>query len=129
MSVQGIHSREGLIAPITRERTIIRMKLFMSLTIVLPCKPFAASRPLALEWPLFIVRTHMTFQIEAPRKRAATPRHWTQEVGILLAAPVAGASRALTGHSLLCDRDLTRQSLGRVWAKHRRRTSSEGDAG
>jgi hypothetical protein len=55
MSVQGIHSREGLTAAFARERTIVRMKLFMSLAIMLPCEPFTASRPLALEWPLFIV--------------------------------------------------------------------------
>jgi hypothetical protein len=55
MSVQGIHSCKGLITAIARERAIIRMKLFVSLAIVLPCEPFAASRPFALEWPLFIV--------------------------------------------------------------------------
>lgn len=129
MSIQGIHSCKGLIAAVAREGTIVRMKLFMSLAIVLPREPFATSRPLALEWPLFIVRTHMAFQIEAPRKRAATPRYWAQEVGILFAASMTGACCALTGHSLLCDRDLARKGLDRVWTKHGLRTPSEGHAG
>jgi len=123
MSIQGIHSCKCLVTALTSERTVVRMKLFVSLAVMLPCKPFAASRPLALEWPLFVVRTHVTLQIKAPRKRAATSRNWAHEVGILLAAPVTGASSALASHSRLRDiegRDLCR---ARVWTKHGRRTS------
>jgi len=99
------------------------MKLFMPLAVVLPREPFATSRPLALERSLFVMRTHMAFQIKAPRKRAATSRHWAHEVGILLAAPVTGASSALAGHSLLRDIDIRDWCLDSVWTKHGRSTS------
>jgi len=125
MSIQGIHSCKCLIAALTRERTVVRVKLFMSLAVVLPREPFATSRPLALERPLFVMRTHVAFQIKAPRKRAATSRHWTHEVGILLAAPVTGASSALTGYSLFRDIEVRNRCLGGVWTKHGR-TSTEG---
>jgi len=60
MSIQSIHPRKVLIAPIARERSIVRVQLLMPLAIVLPCKALATPRPLALERFLFIVRSHMT---------------------------------------------------------------------
>lgn len=129
MSIQGIHSCKCLVAAITGERTVVRMKLFMSLAVMLSSEPLATSRPLALERSLFVVRTHVAFQIKAPRKRAATPRHWAHEVGILLTTSVAGTSSALAGHSLLRDGDACDWCLSSVWTKHRWSTSSEGHVG
>jgi hypothetical protein len=62
MSIQGIHSCKCLVAAITGERTVVRMKLFMSLAVMLSSEPLATSRPLALERSLFIVRTHVAFK-------------------------------------------------------------------
>jgi len=126
MSIQGIHSCKCLIAAITGEGTVVRMKLFMSLAVMLSSEPLATSRPLALERSFFVVRTHVAFQIKAPRKRAATPRNRAHEVGILLTTSVASASSALAGHGLLRDGDACDLCLGSVWTKHGRSTSSEG---
>jgi hypothetical protein len=62
MSIESIHPRKVLVAPITRERSIVRVQLLMPLAIMLPCKALATPRPLALERFLFIVRSHMTYK-------------------------------------------------------------------
>jgi hypothetical protein len=55
MPIKRIHPRKLLITPIARKRSIIRMQLFMPLTIVLSCETFAAPGPMTLEWFLFVV--------------------------------------------------------------------------
>lgn len=60
MPVQRIHASKGLLTALTRERPIVEVQLFMTLAIVLPCEALATARPLALEWPFFVVRSHMT---------------------------------------------------------------------
>jgi len=84
MSVKSVHSREVLVTSFTCKRPIIRMELLMPLAVVLSCKALATSRPLALEWFLLIVRSHMTFQVEAPGECAPTPWYRAHEVGFLL---------------------------------------------
>ena len=55
MPIKRIHPRKLLIPSIARKRSIIRMQLFMPLTIVLPCKTFTTPWPMTLEWFLFVV--------------------------------------------------------------------------
>ena len=41
--------------------SVIEMKLFMALAALSPSKPFPTPGPLALEWLLFVMRTHVTY--------------------------------------------------------------------
>ena len=62
MSVKSIHPCEVLVASVTGERPVVRVQLFVSLAVVLPCKALATPRPLALERLLFVVGPHMTWR-------------------------------------------------------------------
>lgn len=88
MSIQRVHPRESLLAPLTSEGPIITMQLLVPLTIVLPREPLPAPRPLALERLLVVMAPQMALQVEAPREGAPAPRHGTDEVRVLLAAAV-----------------------------------------
>ena len=61
VSVERIHACKRLLAPFTGVRSDIKVKLFMSLAIVLPRESFATSRPLALIWSFFRMGPQMAY--------------------------------------------------------------------
>lgn len=101
--VQSIHASKGLLTAITREWSIVEVQLFVTLAIVLSCETLATAGPLALEWPFFVMRSHMTFEVEASRKGAATAWHRTHKVCLLLPSTVASTGCALACDSLFGD--------------------------
>ena len=60
MPVQSIHASKGLLAAFTSEWSVVEVQLLVTFAIVLPCKTLATTGPLALEWPFFVMRSHMT---------------------------------------------------------------------
>jgi hypothetical protein len=59
MTVEGIKSCKWLSAAIAYEWAMIRVQLLVALAVMLPCKAFATSRPLALEGLFIVVRAQM----------------------------------------------------------------------
>ena len=62
MPVERIHPLERLATTLAFVGPVVEMKLLMALAIVSSCKAFPAPGPLALEWLLFVVRTHMAYE-------------------------------------------------------------------
>ena len=60
MPVERVHPRKVLLAPLAGVRPDVEMELLVPLAVVLPRESLAAARPLALEWPFFIVRSQMS---------------------------------------------------------------------
>jgi hypothetical protein len=74
MTIQRIHPRKLSITPFARKRSIIRVKLFMPFTIVLPRKAFSTSRPMAHERLFFIMRPNVTYQTPRSAMQCAKER-------------------------------------------------------
>jgi len=98
MTIQRIHARKVLIAPIARERPIIRVQLFMTLAVMLASKALATPWPLALEWLFFVMRAHVPLEIEASRECAPAARNRADEVRILLSSYAASIRRTPRRH-------------------------------
>ena len=64
MPIQRIHPRKLFRTPFTSERTIIRMKRFMPLAIVLSGKRLGTPRPMTNKRLFFIMGSHMPYRHE-----------------------------------------------------------------
>lgn len=60
MPIESVHASECLLATFARVRADVQVKCLMALAVVLSRKALLASRPLALERALLIVRPKMT---------------------------------------------------------------------
>lgn len=92
MPVESVHARKGLLASFARVRPDVKMQCLVSLAVVLSCKALVAPGPLALERPLFVVRSNVTSKIEVAGKGAAASRNRTLEIGLSSASVGAGLS-------------------------------------
>lgn len=62
VAVQRVHASKRLLAAITGVRTQVEVQGLVPLAIMLAGKTLFATRPLALEWSLLVVRSQMTYQ-------------------------------------------------------------------
>ena len=61
MAVQRVHASKRLLAAIAGVWAQVEVQGLMPLAIVLAGETLLATRPLAFEWPLLIVRSEMTY--------------------------------------------------------------------
>ena len=62
MAVQRVHASKRLLATIAGVRAQVEVQGLVPLAIVLAGETLLATRPLALEWSLLIVRSQVTYQ-------------------------------------------------------------------
>jgi len=86
MAVQRVHAGKRLLAAIARVRAQVEVQGLVPLAIVLASETLLATRPLALEWSLLVVRPQMTFQVEMASEGASTARDRADERGLALPA-------------------------------------------
>ena len=107
VAIQRVHTSKRLLAAIAGVRPQVEVQGLVPLAIVLAGETLLATRPLALEWSLLIVRPQMTYQqtvtlrkpsysrcdanvrtlqVEMARERAPTARDRADERGLALSA-------------------------------------------
>lgn len=60
MTIESVHASKRLLATLARVRANVQVKCLMALAIVLSGESLLATRPLALERALLVVRPEMT---------------------------------------------------------------------
>ena len=63
MSIQSIHARKGLAASLASIGPDVEVERLMPLAVMLASKTFLATRPLALERPLFVMRSQVALKL------------------------------------------------------------------
>jgi len=86
VAVQCVHASKRLLATIASVRAQVEVQGLVPLAIVLAGETLLATRPLALEWSLLVVRSQMTLQVEMAGKRAPTARDRADEGSLTLSA-------------------------------------------
>jgi uncharacterized protein (DUF697 family) len=69
VAVQCVHASKRLLAAIAGVRAQVEVQGFVPLAVVLAGEALLATRPLALEWSLLIVRSQVTYQRTIPLQR------------------------------------------------------------